>query len=91
MYTLLVVNAQMYIFLGRAVAHCSSDDLLRKGGGKRGHIVAHDASWVGKRVGHKTLCPCHANGETFVADTKMFLTTNVVRNKCCVHGQTGKH
>ena len=33
-----------------------------KGGGKRGHIVAHDVSWVGKRAGHKT----------FVADTKCF-------------------
>ena len=45
-----------------------------KGGGKRGHIVAHDVSWVGKRAGHKTfvLCPCRANGETFVADTKCF-------------------
>ena len=39
-----------------------------------GHIIAHDVSWVGKRAGHKTfvLCPCRANGETFVADTKCF-------------------
>ena len=51
-----------------------SSCILFKGGGKRGHIVAHDVSWVGKRAGHKTfvLCPCRANGKTFVADTKCF-------------------
>ena len=41
---------------------------IPEGGGKRGHVVAH-VSWVGKRF---VLCPCRANGETFVADTKCF-------------------
>ena len=42
-----------------------------KGTGKRGHIVAHDVSWV---RGHKmnVVFPCCANWETFVADTKCF-------------------
>ena len=52
-----------------------------KGPGKQGHIVAHDVSWAAQTGKQKT------KSETFfVSPGKM-----CVCNKCCTHGQMGKH
>ena len=73
------------------------------GGGKPGHIVAHDVSWVGKRTGNKTtvLLPCCAKREYLLRtqnvserNQKHFLCFGhkfCVHNKCYARKQTGKH
>jgi len=62
-----------------------------KGPGKRGHIVAHDASWAAQTGKHllPTQNVSEQNQEQFLRPGRKIC----VGNKCCARarGQTGKH